>query len=173
GGRVIVPAGTWLTGPIELLSHVDLHLEPGALIQFTKDHSQYFTETRNTLSPVYAHDAEDIAITGDGTLDGAGDSWRPVKREKMTPAQWQDLLATGGALSADGKIWWPDRDQLQHDRRPYMVSFQKCSRVLIRNVTLRNSPKFVFCPQHCTDLTMDHAHIFNEWWAQNGDGIDI
>ncbi|HXB09614.1 MAG TPA: glycosyl hydrolase family 28 protein, partial [Puia sp.] len=46
-------------------------------------------------------------------------------------------------------------------------------RILIRGVTLRNSPKFAFYPSHCTDITMDHAHIFNEWWAQNGDGIDI
>ena len=173
GGHVIVPAGTWLTGPIELLSHVDLHLEHGAFIQFTKDHSQYFTGNGSTLSPVYAVDCEDIALTGEGILDGAGDSWRPVKREKMTTDQWQALLQSGGALSADGKIWWPDQSQLQHDRRPYMVAFQKCRRVLVGGVTLRNSPKFVFCPQHCTDLTLDHAHIWNEWWAQNGDGIDI
>lgn len=176
GGRVIVPAGTWLTGPIELLSHVDLHLEAGALIQFTRDHSQYppLNDHGNAVvSPVYSMDQEDIAITGDGILDGAGDSWRPVKREKMTAAQWQDLVRSGGVLSADGKIWWPDQDQLQHDRRPYMVYFSKCRRVLIQGVTLRNSPKFVFYPQHCTDLTVDHAHIFNEWWAQNGDGIDI
>jgi polygalacturonase len=173
GGHVIVPLGTWLTGPIELLSHVDLHLEAGAFIQFTKDHAQYSAGNGNTLSPVYAHDCDDVAITGEGILDGAGDSWRPVKREKMTPGQWQALLQSGGALSADGKIWWPDQAQLQHDRRPYMVFFQKCRRILISGVTLRNSPKFVFYPQHCTDLTLDHAHIWNEWWAQNGDGIDI
>ncbi len=177
GGQVMVPAGNWLTGPIELLSHVDLHLEPGALIQFTRDHTQYppaGDKGGSLASPIYSHGQEDIAITGEGTLDGAGDSWRPVKKEKMTDTQWRDLLASGGVLSADGKIWWPDRDEMSNDRlRPFMVSLVDCRRILIQGVTLRNSPKFVFCPTHCSDLTLDHAHIFNEWWAQNGDGMDI
>ncbi len=177
GGRVIVPAGEWLTGPIELLSHVDLHLEAGALIRFTRDHAQYFLAGDHgsaVASPVYSRDQEDIAITGEGILDGAGDSWRPVKKEKTTDTQWRGLLSAGGVLSTDGKVWWPSGETMNNDRvRPYMVSFINCRRVLISGVTLRNSPKFVFCPQHCTDLTLDHAKIYNEWWAQNGDGIDI
>jgi polygalacturonase len=92
----------------------------------------------------------------------------------MTGAQWSALQSAGGVLSPDGKIWWPNAETMNNDRvRPYMVAFNKCRRILIQGVTLRNSPKFVFCPQHCTDLTLDHAHIFNEWWAQNGDGMDI
>jgi len=175
GGRVIVPAGHWLTGPIELLSHVDLHLEADALIQFTKDHSQYLTPNGNgVLSPIYSRDQEDIALTGEGVIDGAGETWRPIKREKMTPAQWSSLQYSGGVLSADGKIWWPSQETMENDRvRPYMVSLNNCRRILIQGVLLRNSPKFAFCPQHCTDLTLDHARIFNEWWAQNGDGMDI
>lgn len=174
GGRVIVPAGTWLTGPIQLLSHVELHLEANALVQFTGDHAAYRGEHGAVNSPVYSTNCEDIAITGEGTFDGAGDKWRPVKKGKMTAAQWSALESSGGVLSPDGKIWWPSQDIMENDRlRPYMVSFNKCQRVLIQGVTLRNSPKFVFCPQHCTDLTVDHAHIYNEWWAQNGDGMDI
>lgn len=176
GGRVIVPAGQWLTGPIQLLSHVDLHLEKGALIQFTRDHSQYpvLGNKATIASPVYSTGQEDIAITGEGVLDGAGETWRPVKKSKMTDAQWQGLQASGGVLSPDGQIWWPSRECMENDsHRPYMVAFNNCHRILINGVTLRNSPKFVFYPSHCTDITLDHAHIFNEWWAQNGDGIDI
>lgn len=177
GGHVVVPAGQWLTGPIELLSHVDLHLESGALIQFTRDHTQYpptGLKGSSLAAPIYSKGQENIAITGEGILDGAGDSWRPVKREKMTDTQWQALLASGGVLSADGKIWWPDQEEMKNDHlRPFMVSLADCRYILIQGVTLRNSPKFVFCPSHCSDLTLDHAHIFNEWWAQNGDGMDI
>jgi polygalacturonase len=174
GGRVIVPAGTWLTGPIQLLSHVELHVEAGALIQFTGDHAVYGDGRGGSSSPVYSVGSEDIAITGEGTLDGSGQSWRPIKKGKMTTAQWSALLSSGGVLSPDGKIWWPSSDIMENDHlRPYMVSLNKCSRILIQGVTLRNSPKFVFCPQHCTDLTIDHAHLYNEWWAQNGDGMDI
>ena len=205
GGRVIVPAGKWLTGPIEFLNHVDLHLEEGAQILFTKDHTQYplLQSHRgagvSVASPVYGHDLEDIAITGEGLLDGAGETWRPVKKSKTTEAQWRDLLASGGVLSPDGQIWWPSREARDGESflkelkkkdpqaspsvddylpardwlRPYMVTFVNCRRVLLRGVTIRNSPKFVFYPNNCTDLTMDHVNIFNEWWAQNGDGIDI
>jgi polygalacturonase len=69
--------------------------------------------------------------------------------------------------SADDYL--PARDFL----RPYMLFLINCQNILIENVTLRNSPKFVFYPNNCTNLTMRYATIFNEWWAQNGDGIDI
>ena len=176
GGRVIVPAGQWLTGPIELLSHVELHLEKGAVIQFSRDHSQYpaMGNKAAIASPVFSINQEDLAITGEGIMDGAGETWRPVKKSKMTDAQWQALLASGGVLSPDGQIWWPSQEAKDADpHRPYMVAFNNCRRILIQGVTLRNSPKFVVYPSRCTDLTMDHAGIFNEWWAQNGDGIDI
>jgi polygalacturonase len=175
GGRVVVPAGQWLTGPIELLSHVNLYLAPNAKVSFTSDHTQFPLITGHGYSvsvtpPIYGHDLEDIAITGEGSFDGAGDSWRPVKKEKMTPAQWSALLSSGGSLSGDGKIWFPSRDYLL---RPCLLYLVNCRHILIRGILLANSPKFVFYPNHCSDLTMDHVRIFNEWWAQNGDGIDI
>jgi polygalacturonase len=204
GGRVIVPAGQWLTGPIQMLSHVDLHLEQGALIQFSGDHSLYpMIRTHGNrggvlvTSPLNGTDLEDIALTGEGILDGAGQTWRPVKKSKQTAAQWRELVASGGAVSPDGEIWWPNKDAMDGDRflkdlrkknpdaatedylparnylRPVMVSFSGCRRVLVRGVTIRNSPKFVFYPSGCTDLTMDRVNVYNDWWAQNGDGIDI
>jgi polygalacturonase len=200
GGRVVVPAGTWPTGPIQLLSHVNLYLAAGALVQFTGDHTQYpMVSTHGgatVTSPLSAEGAEDIAITGTGTFDGAGETWRPVKKEKMTPAQWTTLTSSGGVVSPDGKIWWPTHEALNGDAylkklhgkpgltaddflpardflRPVLCTFTNCKHVLIQGVLLRNSPKFVFYPNHCSDLTMDQVRIFNEWWAQNGDGIDI
>jgi polygalacturonase len=200
GGRVIVPSGKWLSGPIELLSHVNLYLAADAIVQFSGDHTQYpMTPTNGgavVTPPLSAEGVEDIAITGDGTFDGAGETWRPVKKEKTTPVQWDALLASGGVVSPDGKIWWPTREAMNGDSflkrlhgksgltaadylpardflRPVLCTFTNCRHILIKGVLLRNSPKFVFYPNHCSDLTMDHVRIFNEWWAQNGDGIDI
>jgi polygalacturonase len=177
GGHVVIPAGRWLTYPIELLSNVDLHLEKDAYVQFGPDHTGYPASADNpeaVMPPVYSLNQENIALTGEGTMDGAGETWRPVKKEKQTPQQWQQLLTSGGVLSPDGKIWWPDQADMDHpNRRPVMVSFVKCKKILVRGVLLRNSPKFVFYPGHCTDLTLDHVRIYNDWWAQNGDGIDI
>ena len=177
GGHVIIPAGRWLTDPIELLSNVDLHLEKDADVRFDPDHSGYPTLGANAeavMPPVYSLNQENIALTGEGTMDGAGETWRPVKKEKQTSEQWRQLLSSGGVLSPDGKIWWPDKEDMEHpNRRPVMVSFVKCKRILLQGVLLRNSPKFVFYPGRCTDLTLDHVKIYNDWWAQNGDGIDI
>src|SRR6185436_2156669 len=97
GGRVIVPPGLWLTGPIALKSKIELHLETGALIQFTTDFSQYPPLESNlksekltvTTSPLHGENLHDIAITGDGVIDGAGQAWRPVKKSKMTERQWK------------------------------------------------------------------------------------
>jgi polygalacturonase len=200
GGRVIVPSGKWLTGPIRLLGHVNLYLAADAIVQFTADHTQYpMIATKggaSVTSPLSAEDVTDIAITGDGTFDGAGETWRPVKKEKTTPAQWNALLASGGVVSPDGKIWWPTREAMNGDSflkrlhgksglttddylpardflRPVLCTFTNCKHILIKGILLRNSPKFVFYPNHCSDLTMDHVRIFNEWWTKNGDGIDI
>lgn len=200
GGRVIVPAGLWLTGPIQLQSNINLVIERGALVQFTPDRTQYPiipSGSKNFIvaSPVYGFNLKNVAITGEGILDGAGESWRPLKKTKATDAQWKQFNKTG-VVSKDGTVWWPTKEAMEGEEylktlkdkkdltandyipardflRPYMVYLTNSENVLLEGVTIRNSPKFVFYPTNCTNLTMRYVNIFNEWWAQNGDGIDI
>lgn len=203
GGVVVIPPGLWLTGPIELRSHIELHLDRGAMLLFTPDHSQYpiIQPPRSSsfvvASPISGYDLEDVAITGEGIIDGSGDSWRPVKKEKLTAAQWKALLQKGGVLGDNGKIWWPSaeaRDGEQYLKklkqsgkkltaanflpardymRPYMVWLVRCKNVWIEGVTLKNSPKFALYPNYCEQVMIKDVKVNNEWWAQNGDGIDI
>ena len=115
GGRVVIPAGIWLTGPIQLESNLNLHLEKGALVIFSSNFSDYplidtWFEGRpeyRCMSPIYGKDLENIALTGDGVFDGSGEAWRPVKKFKMTEIQWKELLASGGVLDQKGTTWWP------------------------------------------------------------------
>lgn len=115
GGKIIVPRGIWLTGPITFKSNINLHLEDGALIIFSDDFDDYplvktSFEGLNTvrcISPINANKVENIAITGKGIIDGNGDAWRPVKVGKMTDSQWKKLLKSGGVLSNDKKMWFP------------------------------------------------------------------
>lgn len=115
GGKVVIPHGIWLTGPIEFKSNINLHLEAGALLLFSRDFDDYeLVETSfeglNTVrnqSPISAREVENIAITGKGTIDGNGDAWRPVKKGKMTASQWNELVKSGGVLSDDEKMWFP------------------------------------------------------------------
>jgi polygalacturonase len=204
GGRVVVPKGIWLTGPIQMRSNIDLHVEKDATILFTPDRSQYplikpSSNSKNNyivMPPVYGIGLENVAITGEGILDGSGEAWRPLKKSKADNALWNKFLSSGGVLSNDGKIWWPSRDAMYGEEylkrlkgkdnltekdflpardflRPKMIVFVDCKNVLYEGVTFRNSPNFVVNPQRCTNLTIRNVHVFNEWWAQNGDGIDV
>jgi polygalacturonase len=117
GGTLVVPPGVWHTGPIRLRSRVNLHVEAGAIIQFSRDHTLYpmrVFDARGekqveTTSPLSGDRLEDIAITGAGVIDGGGDAWRLVKKVKTTDAFWKSLVASGGVTNDGGDEWWPDR----------------------------------------------------------------
>lgn len=202
GGHVVIPAGLWLTGPIELQSNVDLHSERGALVQFTPDHTAYPMVEHGDRG-YYAESAitgvglRNVAVTGDGVFDGAGDTWRPARKSKATEAQWKAFLARGGVVSPDGADWWPTKEAMAGEdylielarrtahptqaellpgrdfRRSPLVFLDRCETVLLDGVTLRNSPSGLFEPTRCANLTVRSVTLFNEWWAQNGDGMDI
>lgn len=203
GGKVIVPQGLWLTGPIELQSNVNLYTEENALILFSDNFNDYpiietsfeGLETRRCQSPVSAVNAENIAITGHGVFDGAGDSWRPVKKGKMTESQWKSLLASGGVV--ENNIWYPTEGSLKGAKackefnnpegieteeqwneirpwlRPVLLSLVKCKKVLLEGVTFKNSPSWCLHPLSCEHITIDGVKVFNPWYSQNGDALDL
>lgn len=115
GGKVIIPAGIWLTGPIFLKSNLELFTEVGALVVFSTNKDLYpLIETSfeglNTwrcISPIYGKDIENVAFTGKGVWDGSGDAWRFVKRSKMTDSQWKTLVASGGVVNEKNNEWYP------------------------------------------------------------------
>jgi polygalacturonase len=204
GGKVVVPAGIWMTGPIRLESKTELHLERGALILFSKKFedfpvvrdAQEGSSRFRCTPPLSAADAEDIAITGPGIVDGSGEAWRPVKKEKLTESQWRDLLKSGGAVSGDGKIWWPSEGALKGEGllgklgrgkdltakdfepareylRSNLVELVRCKRILLDGPTFQNSPRFTVNPIQCEDIVICNVKILNPWYAQNGDGLDL
>ncbi|WP_029270435.1 glycoside hydrolase family 28 protein [Flavobacterium sp. KJJ] len=115
GGKVIIPPGVWLTGPIILKSNIELHAETGSLIKFSPDKSLYpIIETSfeglNTwrcISPIYGKNLENVAFTGNGVWDGSGEVWRQVKKSKLTESQWKKIIASGGVLNDKKESWYP------------------------------------------------------------------
>jgi hypothetical protein len=204
GGVVVIPSGLWLTGPIVLKSNVNLHLKKGALLQFTKDFDQYqlvegnwegLPQMRNQ-SPVSATNATNIAVTGYGIIDGGGEAWRQVRKDKLTETQWKKWVASGGVVSEDGKSWYPSEQWLKASKmknpgeitgdktpefyksikdflRPNLVVFTKCKKILLEGVTFQNSAAWCLHPLMSEDLTVRHVTVLNPWFAQNGDGIDV
>ena len=79
----------------------NIHTEKNTIVQFTNDHTQYpvfkpkGSNSYSVLSPIYANGVENIAITGEGVFDGAGESWRPVKKSKVSEGYWSNLIKTG------------------------------------------------------------------------------
>ncbi len=205
GGRLIVPAGIWLTGPIEFENNVELHLETGSLLFFTDDRSQYplvesyyeGLSSRRCKSPLTAFNKHDIAITGNGSIDGNGQAWRPVKKMKLTDRQWQSLTKSGGVTNENGSIWYISKEVLNisedpmyfqnarisgtdeawnvlHDYlRPVMVNFVGCKNILLEDASFENSPAWNIHPNMCENLIINNIQVRNPWYAQNGDGLDI
>lgn len=204
GGRLVVPRGTWLTGPITLKSNIELNTEKGALILFSAEKALYPLvktnfegyDTYRCMSPVNGRNLENVSITGNGVLDGAGDAWRAVKKDKLTDSQWKKLVASGGIVSENGKTWYPSAqfrageklaemnvprqlktldefEQIRDFLRPVMISLISCKKVLIDGPTFQNSPAWCIHPLLCEELTVRNTTVKNPWYSQNGDGIDI
>jgi len=203
GGQLTVPAGVWYTGPIELKSNINLHLEKGALILFSSDFNLYplvntileGLETRRCQSPVSARNAENVAITGEGSINGSGEAWRPLKKAKVTEAFWKKVIKSGGVLK-DPTYWFPSAGSLLGESisdsnvprgkmtdsswmavrdflRPVMINFIECKNVLLQGVLFENSPCWNIHPLLCTNVIIDNITVRNPNFAQNGDGIDV
>ncbi|MDB5234345.1 MAG: family lipase [Hymenobacter sp.] len=204
GGTVVVPRGLWLTGPIVLKSNVNLHLATGALVQFTADRRQYplikttweGEEAIRSQAPISGTDLTNIAITGNGTFDGAGDAWRPVKKNKLNETQWQKLVASGGVLSEKKDFWYPsassmkgnvlaaagtprksldpaDFDDIRDFLRPNMLSLTRCNQILLESFTIQNSPAWTIHPLLCENITLRNVTAKNPWYGQNTDALDL
>lgn len=186
GGRVVIPAGEFHTGPLTLQSNVNLHLQEGAVLKFSPDTSLYLPQvlTRwegvdcyNYHPFIYAYGETNIALTGKGTIDTQGQKvwwsmcgarhygWREGKLGQNTGGR-KKLLR-----SAEDKLPMQNRIMTVTDAmRPQTVHFYNCKTILIEGVTILNSPFWVLHPLMCEDLIVDGVHVYNR--GPNGDGCD-
>lgn len=186
GGRVVVPAGTFLTGAIHLRSNVNLHVSKGATLKFSTNPKDYLpiVHTRwegmelTHLSPfIYAYEQMNIAITGEGTLDGQGKSffWKwhgnpkyggnpDVISQKATRARLYEMMDKG--VPVEQRIFGGETDYL----RPQFIQPYKCKNVLIEGVKIVDSPMWEIHPVLCENVTVRKVHIDSH--GPNNDGCD-
>ena len=186
GGRVIVPAGTFLTGAITMLSHVNLVVEKDAVLKFAFEPDLYpIVPTRwegidcLNLSPcIYAYKQTDIAVTGEGTIDGSGanDTWWPWNGHPRFGFKEGMISQRGGSRArllkyAEDGVPMDQRIFTKEDAlRPQLINFYLCENILMENLTLLNSPFWVIHPLLSKNITVRGMKIIND--GPNGDGCD-
>jgi len=186
GGRVVVPPGNYLTGPIHLKNHVNLHLEKDATLLFSTNPDDYlpvvFTrwegvECMNYSPLIYAFEKENIAITGEGTLDGqaAPENWWHWSRKDRfgwregLPAQQQsrNLLFQMGedGIPVEERVFGDG-----HYLRPNFIQFYRCKNILIDGITLKRSPMWEIHPVLSENITVRNVYV--ETHGPNNDGCN-
>jgi polygalacturonase len=205
GGVVLVPQGLWVTGPLVLRSNVNLHVDRSAILQFTADYDQYPIVAGNweghpsarCQSPLSGTDLENIGITGTGIIDGNGDVWRWIAKDRLTESEWKKKVASGGVVTDDGKTWFPSEkslrgyktkeagvlkpgmslsseatraslDSIRDFLRPNLLVLTNCKRVLLDGPSFQNSPAWCLHTLLCEDLTVHDVNVRNPWYAANG-----
>ena len=173
GGSVVVPPGTFLTGAIHLKNNVNLRVDKGATILFSTDPDNYLpvvftrfegTEVMNYSPLIYAFEQTNIAVTGEGTLDGqASDTvwhdWASGSDPKHLVEMANKGIPTAERVFGKG-----------HHLRPNFVEPVRCRNVLISGVTILNSPMWVLSPVYCTNVTVRNVTVKTK--GANTDGCD-
>jgi polygalacturonase len=189
GGRVVVPADTFITGAIHLLSNVNLHLEDGAVILFSTDPEDYLPVvlTRSeglglyNYSPlIYAYKQHNIAITGKGILDGQASKenwWTWRGREQFG---WKPGMPSGHDPGSFPRLFELSEKGVPVEQRvfgkgaylrPSFIQPYECKNVLIEDVTIKNPPMWMIHPVLSENITIRNVKLFSIG-APNGDGCD-
>lgn len=181
GGRVVVPAGEWLTGAVTLLSQVNLHVAKGATLKFSTKPSDYpmvFTrwegvECMNYAALIYAFEQENIAVTGEGTLDGQADwsNWWGWNQKEAGSATRQQ--AARDKLLEMGEAGVPVAQRVFGEGgflRPNFIQTYRCKKILIEGVTIIRSPMWELHPVLSENITVRGVKIHSH--GPNNDGCD-
>ena len=180
GGHVTVAVpGIFLTGPIHLKSNVDLHVAGGSTLQFLTAPAKYLpvvmtrwegTECLNYSPFIYAFEQENIAVTGEGTLDGAASDenwWAWTMRRAATDRASRDLLSDMGerGVPVEQRVFGAG-----HFLRPNFIQPYRCRNVLIEGVRIRRSPMWEINPVLCTNVIVHGVNIVSN--GPNNDGCN-
>ena len=177
-GRVVVPAGTFVSGTLWLKSGVTLHLDKGAVLKASDDLADYNAEDAypenfgcpkseywRGLHFIICRGQKDVAIEGEGTIDGNGDAFFEEKPKAYFP--W---MKSGSAAWWNGIRWAKDKEKL---RPGQLVVFVKCEDVTVKGITIHNSPCWSLFFHGCRNVTVRDYTVRNGPDDGNTDGVDL
>lgn len=177
GGRVLIPAGKWFTGPIHLHSNIELHLQLGATVRFSDDPQRYLPsvfvrwlgmECFNYSPLIYARDCHNIAITGHGVLLGQGKAWWAWRKAEQATAVKLHEQVRNGRPPEDRQF-----GTLAQPIRPPLILPINCRNVLLEDFTVaEGGPFWTAQLAYCSDVTVRRLTIMTGNGA-NCDGVVI
>lgn len=172
GGRVLIPEGDWLSGPIHLMSNINLHVAEGATVYFSEDKEDYLpvvrqrfegVEAYNYSPMIYAFKLKNVAVTGKGTLDGQGDHW------------WE--WAEGKDFGERTEVTKVPLSRRKYGKgaglegmRPHFMIFWKSENILVEGITLKDSPMWNVHLLYSNKAIVRDVTV-NSLRAPNGDGV--
>ena len=182
GGTIFIPAGNYLCGPIFLKSNITLHLDAGATLHFSDNFDDYLpmvqsrwegVRVKTFASPIYAIDAHNVAIKGEGHFEGHGEKWwsymYQIRQENISDSKWQKIFAEENKEMLEENEYLP---RMRNFLRPPMVMFYNCNNVSIEGVSFSNPPFWTIVPTFSQNVTIHNVTIENNAHSPNTDGID-
>lgn len=183
GGTLYFPAGTFLTGSIEMKSNITLYLDAGAVLRFSDDFDDYLpmapsrwedVRVMNFRSQIYAYRCHNISIKGEGHLEGQGAKWwdfmRKVNSGQAVDTKWQDIFKGENAALLARNAYIRGKNNFL---RPPMITTYECSDILIEGVSFSNPPFWTIMPAFSDNITVTGITIRNPGNSPNTDGIDL
>jgi len=172
GGMVYVPAGEFMTGPVFLKSNINFHISEGAILLGDTIISRYpgiqgrweGIERKTYASILTGHGLENISITGRGTIDARGRVWWDAFLKTKEIREKHGIKEREPDNPPEAPLKWP---------RPRVINLFNCKDVLIRDITIKNSPSWTVHPVYCTNVTVDNVTVFNPDDSPNTDGINF
>lgn len=185
GGTVVIPPGIWMTGPIEIPSHCTVELEKDAVLRFIPQFERYtaiWTRWEGVecyaMHPcIFARDAVDITICGEGTVDGNGSFWwtyRKTVKSRKDRGPTSELEQSFARLNPNYREQ-PGGGGGRNSQflAPPLIQFLRCTDVVMKDITVMNSPFWTIHPVYTDNIRIERVSVLNPYEAPNTDGIDI
>jgi polygalacturonase len=169
GGMVLVPAGRYITGTIELKTNVNLHLEQGAILEGSKNLDDYISSFRKH-GIIFCLDAQQVSITGQGMIDAQGTSFYDTEQNHTYPEFDKQKIRQKENYMPDG-IFYTD-GPIERKASPGMtITFYHCSTVVLKDITIKDTPIWAVRFAYCDDVLVAGVSIYNNLMVPNSDGI--
>jgi len=186
GGTVIVPAGTFVTGTFRLFSNINLMLSPGAVIMASPNTNDYLMQADygfsgsgaggKKLGIIFADNAENVSITGTGTIDGNAAAYMYLDSVQVSSDEDRKYTRQGKNYmnavdgNKDAPVMWKGAFV---DRPGTQLIFHNCKKVTVKDITIRNADDWTFDLNACDDIKVLGISIDNDMRVPNSDGIDM